>query len=171
MVQGLALPEARGQRVGHLPALGVGHGRALAGRGQQFLIGLLRGLRHVELLAQHADALPCAAVADIRRTGQRPADDLLEVGADLIAVRTRTAAPVLERAVAERAEETARAFAAVDTAVRDASLRPLVAVKGVLLDFTDDGGTGHLQMAGDGIAAVAVAQAVLYFGAVCKSEV
>jgi hypothetical protein len=65
----------------------------------------------------------------------------------------------------------ARAFAAVDAPVRDASLRSLVAGNGMLLDFTDDGGAGNLQASGNGTAAVAVAQAVLDFGAGCKSEV
>ena len=64
----------------------------------------------------------------------------------------------------------ARAFAAVDAPVRDTPLRSLVAGKGMLLDFTDDGGAGDLQAPGNGAAAVAMAQAVLNFGSECKSE-
>ena len=40
----------------------------------------------------------------------------------------------------------------------------------MLLDFTADGGAGDLQASGNGVAAVAMAQAVLDFGAGCKSE-
>lgn len=64
----------------------------------------------------------------------------------------------------------ARAFAAVDAPVREASPRSLLAGNGMLPDFTDDGGAGNFQTPGNVAAAVAAAQAVLDFGTGCKSQ-